>query len=135
MNILFIVYIGLINYEIIINFNLIIFIVYISIEIHFKFKIIKFQTLDTNQYNFTKSVNIVLLLTNSTVSKQKPINWIYEKTKENLNDIRKLSIKTISFTVGSRVERHWTIHRSTHGHVRKETRRVVHFRRICTPMD
>lgn len=57
MNILFIVYIGLINYEIIINFNLIIFIVYISIEIHFKFKIIKFQTLDTNQYNFTKSVN------------------------------------------------------------------------------
>lgn len=74
MNILFIVYIGLINYEIIINFNLIIFIVYISIEIHFKFKIIKFQTLDTNQYNFTKSVNIVLLLTNSTVSKQKPIN-------------------------------------------------------------
>lgn len=71
MNILFIVYIGLINYEIIINFNLIIFIVYISIEIHFKFKIIKFQTLDTNQYNFTKSVNTVLLLTNSTVSKQK----------------------------------------------------------------
>ena len=56
MNILFIVYIGLINYEIIINFNLIIFIVYISIEIHFKFKIIKFQTLDTNQYNFTKSL-------------------------------------------------------------------------------